>query len=213
MTTGNPYRRLTPEEQRGAIREVVRIQEEGLLNPMVVFNPSGFDFHIEYYADAGGTIPIPEFRVYAQQYLTLLAVILSSYRDFLPAADVCLRASVEVIGDALVLVLCADLSLFGVGEMHPLHVVGTSFNSALQHIFPSLKESIFWDWQPNTDYGKFWLKYPGAMTVDGFTRTAKQPHLRLGWKAKLEIPHPTDEQHTRAIALRDFIYCEPSTEL
>jgi hypothetical protein len=208
----NPFRKLTLEEQHDAVRAVAKIQQEGLLDPVVVFNPSGFDFSIEYFGKVGRTVPIPEFRVYAQQYLTLLAIILMSYREILSESTVRLRTEVESADDNLSLVLYVDISLFGSGETQPLHVIGSSLSSGLRHIFPDLAESIFWDWQAKTAYGKFWLKYPGAMTAYGFARTMNQAYS-FGWKAQLDIPYPSNEQYRRAIALRDFVLCEPATEL
>jgi hypothetical protein len=213
MTDPVRFRRLTSDEQRDVAREVATIQHEGMLDPVLVFQPSGFEFSIEYFGAGGRTVPIPEFRVYAQQYLTLLAIILISYREFLPKTGVRLRALTELAGNNLNLVLCADFPLFGSGEMQPLHIVGNSFSSALRQIFLASSESISWDWQPETDHGKFWLTYPGAMTVQGFERMLNQPHVSFGWQAEMNLPYPTDEQKQRGIVLREFILRDPPQEL
>ena len=207
--------KLPPAQRDEAIREFKSLAEKGFLDPLLVFNPEGFDFHIAYLRGEQQTVPIPEFRAYAQQFLTLLAIVLICYREFLSHTATARVCRVEEAGKDLHMALVAELSLPSAtsssGQAPSLHAVGTSFSASLKSLFPRM-EPIFWDRELNTGRAKFWMKYPGSMTPIGFAQTMREPNITFGSTACIEVAYPDDEQHKRAIAVLDFIVGETASE-
>lgn|GEM_PF-6633602 len=188
----------------------------GLPRPEPVFNPDGFDFPVTYYRDDETAQPIPEFRVYAQQLLTLLAIVLITHRKFLPQTAVIIECRVEIAGEGLKMVLIAKVSLSSESssssETAPLQMVGAAFSMALRSLFPKV-EKTFWDRELNTGHTKLWMKYPGGMTQAGFLKTTEQQNSALSWTARAEIPYPDDAQYLRSVAVLDFIVDGSAREL
>lgn len=205
---------LTPEQMEAVLKDFKAYVERGFLDPVLVFDPKGFDFSISYLRDEQRTVPIPEFRVYARQFLTLLAIVLLSSRKHLPSAATTLRCWVEVSGVSLALNLVAEVPLSSAtssAQMSPLHLIGSAFSSALRLIFPAL-DVIFWDHELNTGHARFWTKYPGGMTPSGFLQTLRAPNVVFSSLARLEIPQQRDELCPRAKAVLDFILSSSAPE-
>ena len=179
------------------------------MSPVEVFSPKGLEFPIVYDWGSAGTVPIPEFRVYAQQFLGLLAVILSTHTLITAENALTVKCWVENTCQRLDLILWVDLHLPrdspGLAEHErTLHSIGMTMSWALRKLFSDLKP-IFWDFGPDKDRFKLWVEYPGNMTVAGFVRALTQPNMLFGAKAQLELTGLTEEQQCRAATLLEFI--------
>ena len=204
----NQDSKLTPEQEEAVLRELKEICETGMLDPVLRFNPEGFDLPFVYTRGNARSVPIPEFRVYSQQFLTLLAIVLFARNDLLPETVVRLRSYVEPAEQTLTMVLLVELQLSAArlssAQESPLNSVGTAFSGALRTLFADL-DIIFWGHDLNTGFAKFWTKYPGQMTIAGFERTINEAHVAFASSATLELPPVTYELHLRATAVLKFI--------
>ena len=208
------YEKLTAEERSQVWKEIKRIEERGFLSPVEVFDPQGFGFLISYSGDTGPALPIPEFRVYAQQFLNLLAVVLTVHRALFAENALSVKCWIEVTSQSLDLVLWADLPVanakLGSLEREPeFEIIGMTVGAAMRKLFSNLR-SIFWEFGPEKDHFKLWVEYPGSMTACGFVQTLNESHGFLGLKAQLELPYPTADQELRAATLLDFILTDRS---
>jgi hypothetical protein len=205
------FPKLSPEEKDRVLREFKAHSEQGFLDPVLVFNPEGFTFPIAYYRGRQRNSPIPEFRVYAQQYLTLFAIVLIFHRQYLAAKEAVLECRLEIAGESLDMVLTAEASLPPASSSsgEPLNRIGTAFSVALKQLFPTVEE-VFWDREMLTGNPKLWTNFPGQMTANGFLKTSHQPFF--GSTARMEVPCPSDEQYRRSVALLNFIVGEPAAE-
>jgi hypothetical protein len=75
-------------------------------------------------------------------------------------------------------------------------------SSAALALFPDITE-VFWDKELTSGHLKFWLKYPGRMTIGGFQKMIGS--LLFGWTARVEIAQPGEENQRRSTAVLDFI--------
>jgi hypothetical protein len=207
------FKKLTPEEKIRVIQEVKSVFEQGLKDPVLVFEPDGFDFALTYFRETELSTPIPEFRFYAQQFVTLLGITVFAKSDLFSRPSTVLKCAVEVTLDELKLSLELDGAISSAGSSSgspaPLQVIGTLFSSALHALFPEVQE-VFWDREPNSGRTKFWMKYPGSMTFAGFKKITRQ--LSLGWTAQSEMHTPTEDDHRRATAVLEFILRDANFE-
>ena len=207
--------KLSDQDRDAVLKDFKAFAEQGGLDPAPVFAPRGFDFDVRYFRGTQKALPIPEFRAYAHQFLSVLAIVLYSkpklFGDTLPVLTCMLEASNQDLNFRLVATPHLHSSNDSDDGRAPEQEIATTLSKALPALFPTLQPRSC-DCEPKTGHAIFWIKYPGYMTASGLQKVLLQPNISFADRAQLETSYPTEEQHKRASAVLDLLIFDSGYE-